>query len=105
MVKQKGKKLLPRIYVNQDVDIKKSIFNGNFKVSVRKLMKLFGQGSGIIMRISELIDEQTWKSAWPLSVPDGNSWYIIERIYWKSIKGNYKAHAANQNLDTSGEVP
>ena len=60
-------------------------------------MKLFGQGSGIMMRISELIDDKKWKSGWLVLVLDGNSWYIIERIYWKSTIGSYKAHIVNQS--------
>ena len=43
--------------------IKRS-FNRNIKVSVRKLMKHFGQGSGLILLVAELIGNKNWKSAW-----------------------------------------
>ena len=55
MVRRIGEKLLPRIYIREDDAVKKSSFNGKFKVSVRKLIKLFGQGSGLIKRVAELI--------------------------------------------------
>ena len=51
MVKRIGEKLLPRIYIREDDAVKKSSFNGKFKVSVRKLIKLFGQVSGLIKRV------------------------------------------------------
>jgi hypothetical protein len=72
MIKRKGEMLLPRIYMKSD-EIKKLSFNGKFKVSVRKLMKLFGQGSGLLMRVAELISEKSWKSAWLVLIPDRNS--------------------------------
>ena len=33
-------------------------------MSVWKLLTLFGQGSGLIMRAAELIGNNNWKSAW-----------------------------------------
>ena len=33
------------------------------KVNVRKLTKLFGQNSGLLLDISNIIKEKTWKSA------------------------------------------
>ena len=46
-----GKILLSCIYIKPDDDIKKS-FNEKIKVSVRKLLKSFSQGSGLIMRLA-----------------------------------------------------
>ena len=63
--------LLPCIYTKPDDDIKKS-FNGKIKVSVRKLLKSFGQGSGLIMRVAELIGNKNWKSAWLILLLDRN---------------------------------
>ena len=46
--------MLPCIYIKLDGNIKKS-FIGKIKVSVRKLLRFFGQGSGVIVRVAELI--------------------------------------------------
>ena len=50
--------LLPCIYIKRDDDIKKSV-NGKIKLSVRMLLKSFGQGSGLIMHVAELIGKKT----------------------------------------------
>ena len=63
IIEKKGNRLLPCIYIKPYDDIKKS-FNGKTKVSVWKLLTLFGQGSGLIMRAAELIGNNNWKSAW-----------------------------------------
>ena len=76
--------LLPCIYIKRDDDIKKS-FNGKIKLSVRVLFKSFGQGSGLIMHVAELIGKKNWKSAWLLLLPDRNSWYTVQRIYWRKV--------------------
>ena len=70
MVKRIGEKLLRRIYIREDDAVKKSSFNGKFKVSVRKLIKLFGQGSGLIKHVAELIRDKHWKSAWLILMSD-----------------------------------
>ena len=46
--------LLSCIYIKPGDDIKK-LFNGKTKLSVRKLLKSFGQGSRLIMLAVELI--------------------------------------------------
>ena len=51
---KRGKTLLPCIYIKLDGNIKKS-FIGKIKVSVRKLLRFFVQGSGVIVRVAELI--------------------------------------------------
>ena len=55
---RKEKMLLPCMYIYI-----KTPFNGKIKVSVRKLLKSFDQGSGLIMRAAELIGNKNWKSA------------------------------------------
>ena len=80
--RKKGKMLLPCIYIKLDDDIKKSL-DGKIKVSVRKLLKSFGQGNGLIMRVAELIGNKNWKSVWFIILPDRNSWYTIQIIYWQ----------------------
>ena len=80
--RKKGKMLLPCIYIKLDDDIKK-LLDGKIKVSVRKLLKSFGQGNGLIMRVAELIGIKNWKSIWLIILPDRNSWYTIQIIYWQ----------------------
>ena len=90
--------LLPCIYTKPDDDIKKS-FNGKIKVSVRKLLKSFGQGSGLIMRVAELIGNKNWKSAWLILLPDRNFWYTIQRIYRQKALKKSKESPVNNNLN------
>ena len=99
MVKRIGEKLLPRIYIREDDAVKKSSLNGKLKVSVRKLIKLFGQGSGLIKRVAELIRDKHWKSAWLILMPDKCSWYTIQRIYWRNTLKEKKDSFVNNNLE------
>ena len=62
--------------------VKKSSFIGKFKVSVRKLIKLFGQ------------------PAWLILMPDKSSWYTIQRIYWRNTLKEKKDSFVNNNLKT-----
>ena len=78
--REKGEMLLPCIFIKPDDNIKKS-FNGEIKVIVRKLLKSFVQGRELIIRVSELIDNKNWKSAYLILLPDRNSWCTIQRIY------------------------
>ena len=48
IVKQKGKRLLPRVYINTQERFEHSSYRNMIKVSVRNLAKLFGQNSGHI---------------------------------------------------------
>ena len=45
---------LPCIYIKPDDDIKKQ-FNEKIKLSLQKLLKVFGKGSVLIIRVAELI--------------------------------------------------
>ena len=88
----------PSIYIKPDGDIKKS-FNGKIKVSVRKLLKIFDQGSGLLMRVVELTGNKNLKSAWLILLPDRNSWYTIQRIYWQKTFEKSKESPVNNNLN------
>ena len=71
IIGKKGEMLFPCIYIKPDDDIKK-LFNGKIKVSVRKLLKSFGQGSRLIVRVVELIGDKNLKSAWFILFRDRN---------------------------------
>ena len=88
IIKEKGKTIMfPHIYVNPDNVFKNMpLHNGKIKISVQKLRKCFGN-SGLLLRLSEIIDNGKWKSAWVLLLKaKRKSWYIIDRIYWKGRK-------------------
>ena len=80
--------MLPHIYVNPDDIFKnKPLHNGKIKISVQNLRKCFGENSGLLLSLSEIIDNGKWKSAWVLLLKaKRKSWYIIDRIYWKGRK-------------------
>ena len=87
MIKEEGKLLLPRIHILPDKDLLSGpSYNRKIKVSVRKITRAFGNSSGLSMDFSRLIGDRKWKSAWLNIVPGRNSWYVIERIYWKCPK-------------------
>ena len=78
-----GKILLPQIHINRD--LKYQIFpNGDLKVSVKRLIMVYGQGSGLMMRIAEIIQEKKWKSAWLVLTPQPNSMYTVRRFFWRN---------------------
>ena len=63
IVKQKGKRLLPHVYIDSYGKFEHSSYQNMIKVSLRKLAKLFGHNSGLLLDISNIIIEQKWKSA------------------------------------------
>ena len=64
--------LLACIYIIPDDNIKK-LFNGKIDLSIRKLLKTFGQGSELKMRVGMLIGSKSWKSASLVLLQNRNS--------------------------------
>ena len=64
IVKQKGKRLLPRVYIDTHEKWEHSSYRNMIMVNVRKLTKLFSQNSVLLLDISNIIKEKTWKSTW-----------------------------------------
>ena len=58
IVKQKGKRLLPHVYIDSYGKFEHSSYQNMIKVSLRKLAKLFGHNSGLLLDISNIIIEQ-----------------------------------------------
>ena len=86
LIEKKGKELLPHIYIKADEAIQKCLsYNGMIKVSVRKIVKLYGENSGIVLAITEIMKEHPskWRSAWLLLAQYKHSWYTVLRFYWK----------------------
>ena len=40
--------------------------------SVQELLRSFGQGSGLIIRVAKLIGNKNWQSAWLKLLPEWN---------------------------------
>ena len=83
---RKKESLLPQIYMKFPDDVSKNLprVHDMIRVSVPKIMKIFGPFSGIATSLAEIIDDKKWKSAWLVVTPTKHSWYLIERYYWKS---------------------
>ena len=58
-------------------------FHNRIKVSIRKIMNIFGLYSGVTTSLAEIVDGKKLRSAWLVINPRKHSWYIIERYYWK----------------------
>ena len=70
-----------------DVQKKLSTLNGKIKVSMRMILKTFGQSSGLALSLKEdIIKNKKWKSAWLVIRAQEEGWYDVERVYWKSPK-------------------
>ena len=78
IVKQKGKRLFPHVYIDTNENFEHFSFRNMIKVIVRKLTKLFGQNSGLLLDISlkqKNGNQLGWYSLY--------SWYVIDKDYWK----------------------
>ena len=67
--------------------------------SVQELLRSFGQGSGLIIRVAKLIGNKNWQSAWLKLLPERNSWYTIPRTYWQKALERSKESPVNNNLN------
>ena len=53
------------------------------KVSVIKLSRHFGSGSGTIDDVCKAISHKNWKSAWLILEKQKHSWFLIDRVFWR----------------------
>ena len=62
-------------------------YNGKIKISVRKLVKMFGANSGVAKRVSEIVADKKGKSAWLVLESFGlHSDFRVRRFFWKKGK-------------------
>ena len=54
--------------------------------SVCSLTRKFGQYSGLIMAVKQIIAHAQWNRAWLLLVADRFGWFIVKNIFWKKRK-------------------
>ena len=55
------------------------------KITLSKTRK-FGQHSGLIMAVKQIIAHAQWNRAWLLLVADRFGWFIVKNIFWKKRK-------------------
>ena len=58
-------------------------FHDKIKVSIQKIMKIFGPYGGIARSLAEIVDKKS-RSGWLVINPEKYSWYIVENYYLKS---------------------
>ena len=56
IVKQKTKRLLPHVYIDTHEKFEHCSYRNMIKVSVQKLTKLFGQNSGLLLDVSNILE-------------------------------------------------
>ena len=73
---------------------------GNFKVSVRKMLKYFGRFSVVSKALEEIIQSKNWRPACPVMVEDKYVWFMIRQIFWKThVKVSPAVVSKGQLLD------
>ena len=85
IIQPRRSSLLPSVYLDFYSDfLEKLPFYGNkVKVSVIKLSRHFGSGSGAINDICKAITHKNWKSAWLILEKQKHSWFLIDRVFWR----------------------
>ena len=96
--------MLPNVHIqfSEKEYQKLSQHNGKIKVSARKIANLFGEHSGVSVRILEVVNSRKWKSSWLLLESEKHSMYRIRKVYRKSIKNPIaiKDEASNKAPNT-----
>ena len=57
-------------------------------ISVAKLIREYGLGSGLLLEIKQIISQLRWNRAWLKLYADANGWFIILNIIWR--KGSHR---------------
>ena len=66
---------LPRLYINPTF-----FYPVPRPVRVRRLIRVFGSGSGLLLRLREIIHKRGWSNAWLFLQEKDNFWYDV---VWK----------------------
>ena len=77
--------LLPSVHIRFTDDEAKKLdsYNGKIKVSIRKIIKVFGVACSAILKLPEIIGDKKWKSAWLVLEQGKYSTYFVHRYFWK----------------------
>ena len=63
-----------------------------------EVVKYFGQGSVLIMRVAEMISNKSCISAWIILLTERESWFTIHRIYKKHSKKVKNTQLINKTM-------
>ena len=77
-------KVLPRIYF--------SSLGVAGKASVKKILKMFGPSSGVVLELRRIISNKKWANAWLILRYIGLGWFLIMDIYGETIKYDINLH-------------
>ena len=69
-------KFLPCIYF--------SSLNVAGKVRVKKIIKMFGPSSGVMLELRQIIANKKWANAWVILRYTGLGWFLIMDIYYRN---------------------
>ena len=69
-------KVLPRIHF--------SSLGVAGKVSVKKILKMFGPSSGVVLELRRIISNKKWANAWLILRYIGFGWFLVMDIYWRN---------------------
>ena len=92
--RNRGKLLLPRIYINPSDFLPEAAYKGKIKVSVRKITSVLPA----LPCKSPTFVERIWKSAWLILSPQKHSLFTTDRLYWK---GDRKAMEISDDSNSS----
>ena len=95
IIRKKVTIFLPCIYVKLDDNIKKQ-FNEKIKLRVRKLLKVYGKESVLIIRVAELIGNKNGNKFGLYYYQKLN--LFVQRIYWQKALEKSKKSPVNDNL-------
>ena len=85
IIQPRRSSLMPSVYLDFYSDFleKLPFFENKVKVSVIKLSRHFGSGSGAIDDVCKAISHKNWKSAWLILEKQKHSWFLIDRVFWR----------------------
>ena len=69
---------LPQIYIPELED-----YSDIRHVSLRRIIKIKGKNSGVVIALRQLINSSNWANAWISLVTCGLGWFAVSKIDWK----------------------
>jgi hypothetical protein len=70
---------LPCIYISPEI-----MMNVRRLISVRRLMRVSGRNSGLVLEIRGLLRNTRWANAWLHLRERGNRWFDVTYIWWRT---------------------
>lgn len=108
IIERRKAEILPQIHVKFPEAVFRSLpkRRKKIKISVKRLLKCFGQYSAVSESVNLVIARKNWKSAWMLIEEVKYHWFMIERIFWKSKKQrvHFTPQANNITVDLDNNL-